>query len=204
MKHITFAIALCTLLCCANPLSAQTRTFNFGVKGGFEMSELQLNCVDIVADNSTGYFIGPVLNVNLPIAGLGANIAGLYGQHETEINGEMLKQQSLDIPVNLRLSMKFCVASLFVEAGPQLGFALGDRALSFYDNSLGDVNWNEDVADLSFNFGAGLTLLHFQVCLTYNTPLGHTGDFKWSNAITSVTHSSSKVSHWQLSAALFF
>ena len=188
-------------------IQAQTQTFRIGVKGGVNLTEFTFKNDDFKADNRTGFFIGPIVHVNLPLVGLGLNIAGLYNQKESKVNGaETIKHKTFDVPLNLRYAINFTGnAGIFFEAGPQIAFTLGDRALKYHDNDLADVNWRFNDSDISANVGGGLTLGHLQLGVNYNLPLGKTGEFEWNGTTEhQLLHTSSKAKTWQVSAAWFF
>ena len=69
------------------------------------------------ASKHTGFFIGPSVKFTLPVVGLGIDAAALYDQREaklkvdaenttgTELTSNKIKQQSINIPINLRYSI---------------------------------------------------------------------------------------------------
>ena len=99
---------LCTLfvaVCCmamAIPANAQV---SFGVKGGLNLSKMDWKIADTtinnVKENSTGFFIGPMIEATVPIVGLGVDGAVMYSQRGS---GD-LKQQGIEVPVNLKYSI---------------------------------------------------------------------------------------------------
>jgi len=157
-------------------------------------------------DNKLGWYVGPTLQVSLPIGGLGVDISGFYNQRKYEINGETIKQQSILVPVNARLNLGIGSAGgLYVAAGPQFAFNIGDD----------EFKWNMENAENTFqlkksafsvNLGAGLYLSeNFEVGFTYNIALGSTADASWKSATDAVLHNDdTKPKSWQVSAALFF
>ena len=69
-------------------MAAQAQGIKFGVKGGLDVQDMKFNENVFNTENKLGWFIGPTLQVSLPVGGLGVDIAGLYDQKTTEINGE--------------------------------------------------------------------------------------------------------------------
>ena len=69
MKKIISVLMVAVALMMVVP--AQAQLIKFGVKGGMNFSELDLNVrtFDGVKENSTGFFIGPMAEVTLPIVG---------------------------------------------------------------------------------------------------------------------------------------
>ena len=113
----------------------------------------------------------------------------------TGYGNETIKQKSLQIPLNLRYNIGLSsMAGLYLTAGPQFGFPVSDKV---YDTKVGEYRLND--ANLSFNFGAGVTLLgHLEVGFTYNLAAGKSGEFKNANDID--THNNA----WQIGAAFYF
>ena len=186
--------------------AAQSQTLRIGIKGGLNLSEFSLKSSDFDTDNRMGFFVGPIVNINLPMPGLAINLAGLYNQHEYKVSSETFKHKTLDVPLNLRYAIGLGeTANVFVEAGPQIAFTLGDRALQYRDNDLGDVNWHFNDTDLSANFGAGFTISHLQISVSYNVPLGKTGEFEWGRGTEDqLLHTKSSAKKWQIAAAWYF
>ena len=95
----TIVVMACLLL--AVPAQAQVQ---FGLKGGLDISKLDNN----LGDNATGFFVGPMLDVTLPILGLGIDVAALYSQSGLDVNGASSeKLKSVEIPVNLKWTLGF-------------------------------------------------------------------------------------------------
>lgn len=202
-KIFTLVVLLATMTVAAN---AQLK---FGVKGGLNLTTMKFD--NSVADksNQAGFFIGPTVNFTLPIVGLGIDASALYDQRSAKIDGaeETLKQQSLQIPINLRYGFGLGnTASIYLFAGPQFGFNIGDKSANIVNNAL---DWRMKDSNLSANVGIGLMLLnHLQVSANYNIAMGTTGEFNllkdvpdaaW-NQLTGKT----KTNAWQLSVAYFF
>ena len=99
MRKLFSIIVVMACLLLAIPAHAQVR---FGLKGGLDISRLDNN----IGDNATGFFVGPMLDVTLPIVGLGIDVAALYSQSGLDVdnkNSEKLK--SVEIPVNLKWTL---------------------------------------------------------------------------------------------------
>ena len=73
MKKIFSTLVIMACLLLAVPAQAQVK---FGLKGGLDVSKLD----NKVGDNTTGFFVGPMVDVTLPIIGLGIDVAALYSQ----------------------------------------------------------------------------------------------------------------------------
>ena len=199
-KFFTLVVLLATMTVAAQ---AQVK---FGVKGGLNLTNMKFDNSVANKSNQTGFFIGPTLNFTLPVVGLGIDASALYDQRSAEVNDEKLKQQSIQIPINLRYGFGLGnTASFYIFAGPQFGFNVGDKSNIINDAS----EWRLKDSNLSANVGLGLMLLnHLQVSANYNIALGTTGE---ANPITTTASTvgnlvtgKTKANAWQLSVAYFF
>ena len=202
-KFFTLVVLLATMAVAAQ---AQVK---FGVKGGLNLTNMKFDNSIIDKSNQTGFFICPTLNFTLPVVGLGIDASALYDQRSAKIEGsdDKLKQQSIQIPINLRYGFGLGnTASFYIFAGPQFGFNIGDKTTNLLNNAL---EWRLKDSNLSANLGVGLMLLnHLQVSANYNVALGTTGETNvisstWSTASNIVT-GKTKANAWQLSVAYFF
>lgn len=200
MKKLYSLIAL-VWMAWTVPVQAQ---INFGVKAGLNLTNFSINDSQLLsAENKTGFFAGVTTKITLPIVGLGVDGSLLYDQREAKekATGTSLKQQSIQIPVNVRYSVGLgSLANVFAYAGPQFGFNIGDKNESLS----GEVkNWRFKSSALSGNIGVGVTLVkHLQGTVNYNFALGKTGDFEVSNANSKTIKA--KANAWQVSVAYFF
>lgn len=201
-KFFTLVVLLATI----TVAQAQVK---FGVKGGLNLTNMKFDNSVANKSNQTGFFIGPTLNFTLPVVGLGIDASALYDQRSAKIEGseDKLKQQSIQIPINLRYGFGLGnTASIYLFAGPQFGFNIGDKTANIVDNAL---EWRLKDSNLSANVGVGLMLLnHLQVSANYNIALGTTGE---SNVISTTASTvgnlvtgKTKANAWQLSVAYFF
>ena len=204
-KFFTLVVLLATMTVAAQ---AQVK---FGVKGGLNLTTMKIDASVADKSNQTGFFIGPTVNFTLPIVGLGIDASALYDQRSSKATAgntsETLKQQSIQIPINLRYGFGLGnTASLYIFAGPQFGFNIGDKSANIVDNAL---EWRLKDSNLSANVGVGLMLLnHLQVSANYNIALGTTGETNVLSSTTSTVANlvtgKTKANAWQLSVAYFF
>ena len=147
------------------------------------------------------------MKFTLPVVGLGIDAAALYDQRSAKVGDEKIKQQSIQVPVNLRYGIGLgSTASFYIFAGPQFGFAIGDKSNNVFDNAL---EWRLKDSNLSANVGLGLMLLdHLQVSANYNIAIGTTGEFDviktTGNAIWDNVTGKAKANAWQISLAYYF
>ena len=207
MKKLFTLIVLVAATYFAVPANAQLK---FGIKGGLNITDMSLSNDVFETSNRTGFFIGPTIKFTLPIIGLGIDASALYDQREGEVNVEAddntlvstrLKQKSINIPINLRYDIGLgSLAAVYLAAGPQFGFNVGDKNQSLYKDV---AEWRLNTSNFSVNVGAGVMLLgHLQVGANYNIVCGKTGEITVLDGAESVLHGRSNT--WQISAAYYF
>ena len=187
------------------PASAQG--VKIGVKGGLNNTEMKFDESVFDAENRFGWFAGPVVRIDLPITGLGVDIAGLYDQRETKVNDEKIQQKSILVPINARLNLGLGdAAGIYVAAGPQFGFNVGDDEFKWKDKDNYERTFQLKKSSFSVNLGAGLYLSdHFEVGFTYNIAMGKTADATFKDAIkTATTNDDTKAKAWTISACYYF
>ena len=194
--------------------SAQAQV-KFGLKGGLNVTNMSLNSEVFDADNQTGFFIGPTVKFTLPIVGLGIDASALYDQRDAKITVEdngasvesKIKNQSINIPINLRYGVGLgSTASVYLFAGPQFGFNVGDKNQSIFKD-MGE--WRLKSSTFSVNVGLGAMLLsHLQISANYNIACGKTGETTVSSALGELAQSAAKkrgrANAWQIGLAYYF
>lgn len=191
----------------ANNASAQIK---FGLKGGVNVTDMSLNSSVFDASNRTGFFVGPTIKVQLPLVGLGIDASALYDQREAKIKvgntttKETLRSQAINIPINLRYGWGLSsMANIFLFAGPQFGFNVGDKDQKITESS----TWSVKNSNFSLNFGAGVTLLsHLQLTANYNVVCGKTSDATITEGLEQHTNKEvrSRANAWQIALAYYF
>ena len=211
MKKAISLLMLLTALVLSQPMQAQS--INFGVKGGMNNNEMKFDKSVFDSENRFGFFIGPTLKVALPLGGLGVDIAALYDQRESKVNDETIKQKSILVPVNARLNLGIgSSAGVYVAAGPQFGFNIGDDEYSW--KSLDESKANAEntfqlkKSNFSVNLGAGFYVSkHLEFGFTYNIAMGKTADATFKDAVDTAikpTEDDAKAKYWTISAAYYF
>ena len=194
MKKIfsAFMIAVCCMLMA---MPAQAQLLKWGVKGGVNMTKIDWDGgYKGNKDNSTGFFIGPMAEFNIPIVGLGVDASLLFAQRGIKVsegNDDItVKQNGIDIPVNLKYTIGLgSLLGIYVAAGPDF----------FFDFKKKDYV-DRKKAQVALNLGAGVKLLkHLQVGVTYQLPMGDS--FTWEEAGKAL---GAKNKTWQVSAAYLF
>ena len=211
-KFFTAAIVAVSMLFAASSAQAQVK---FGLKGGLNVTNMSLNSEVFDADNQTGFFIGPTVKFTLPIVGLGIDASALYDQRDAKVKVEddgssvesKIKNQSINIPINLRYGVGLgSTASLFLFAGPQFGFNVGDKNQSLYKDV---AQWRLKSSTFSVNLGLGAMLLsHLQISANYNIACGKTGETTVSEALGTtaqeVFSKRGRANAWQIGLAYYF
>ncbi|WP_440421116.1 porin family protein [Prevotella merdae] len=211
-KIFTAAIVAATMLFSTSSAQAQVK---FGLKGGLNVTNMSLNSEVFDADNQTGFFIGPTVKFTLPIVGLGIDASALYDQRDAKITVEdngasvesKIKNQSINIPINLRYGVGLgSTASVYLFAGPQFGFNVGDKNQSLFQD-MGE--WRLKSSTFSVNVGLGAMLLsHLQISANYNIACGKTGETTVSSALGELAQSAAKkrgrANAWQIGLAYYF
>lgn len=211
-KIFTAAIVAATMLFSTSSAQAQVK---FGLKGGLNVTNMSLNSEVFDADNQTGFFIGPTVKFTLPIVGLGIDASALYDQRDAKITVEdngasvesKIKNQSINIPINLRYGVGLgSTASVYLFAGPQFGFNVGDKNQSLFKD-MGE--WRLKSSTFSVNVGLGAMLLsHLQISANYNIACGKTGETTVSSALGEPAQSAAKkrgrANAWQIGLAYYF
>ena len=211
-KIFTAAIVAASMLFAASSAQAQVK---FGLKGGLNVTNMSLNSEVFDADNQTGFFIGPTVKFTLPIVGLGIDASALYDQRDAKVKVEddgesvesKIKNQSINIPINLRYGVGLgSTASLFLFAGPQFGFNVGDKNQSLFKDA---AQWRLKSSTFSVNVGLGAMLLsHLQISANYNIACGKTGETTVSEALGTtaqeVFKKRGRANAWQIGLAYYF
>ncbi len=177
MKKTIFAVALCIFTIVG---SLQSRAqLDFGVVAGMNLSKANFHEPvgrNFSSDNRCGWFVGPKLELSVPVIGIGVDASVQYSQRyingsDDELGSERTKAlRTLEVPINLRY--QFGVPALvagYVATGPQFGFNVGSKSFSSF--------WDADEyriknSILSWNIGVGLKVLkHVEVGVGYNIAL---------------------------------
>lgn len=200
-------LAMIVTMTAANNASAQIK---FGLKGGVNVTDMSLSSNVFDASNRTGFFVGPTIKVQLPLVGLGIDASALYDQREAKIKvgntttKETLRSQAINIPINLRYGWGLSsMANIFLFAGPQFGFNVGDKDQKITESS----TWSVKNSNFSLNFGAGVTLLsHLQLTANYNVVCGKTSDATIKEGLEQLTNKEvrSRANAWQIALAYYF
>ena len=211
MKKVLSIVFLVAAMLFAANANAQIK---FGLKGGLNVTSMSFSEEVFDASNKTGFFVGPMVKVTVPIVGLSFDAAALYDQKEADVKytgteGELgkvnVKQQSINIPVNVRYGFGLSsLANIFLFAGPQWGINVGDKNFKWNESS----SYSLKKSNFSVNVGASVTLLnHLQVSANYNIACGKSADATLSKALDAAANAGKDKSHnnsWQIALGYWF
>ena len=195
MKKLFSVLMVAVALMMAAP--AQAQIFKFGLKGGMNFTKLDTDVKSWydAKENSTGFYVGPMAEITLPIIGLGIDGALLYSQRG---DGEV-EQQGLEVPVNLKYTIGLgSMLGFYVAAGPDFFFNFKDVDVESIETTKTQV---------SVNIGAGLKLLRkLQVGVTYQIPLQESHELKNISSVPGAKDIKTGVKNatWQASLAYIF
>lgn len=212
MKKFFTTLLVAFGLMTATTASAQVQ---FGLKAGVNVANMSLDESVLDASNRAGFFVGPTVKFTLPIVGLGIDASALYDQREAKVSvdgtqqlfntEQTIKHRQIAVPINVRYGFGLGeTASLFLFAGPQFGFNVGDKEQSLWHDA---AQWKLKTSNFSVNVGVGAMLLnHLQVTANYNIACGSTGEINTAvdaaqNLFKGVK---GKSNSWQIGLAYYF
>jgi hypothetical protein len=190
---------------------------SLGVKGGVDLAELTFKDDVFNSTNRMGWFVGPTLNIPIPLPGMSIDLSAMYSQRESKIdvyyspNGtsetrrmDALKTKQIIVPLALRYTISLGTnIKVFAFGGPQLGFLVGDEEQNLTDDN--EAIWRLKKSAFSVNVGAGLGLGRLQLSANYNVGVSKTGEVTWKTATQAVADGwNGNYNSWQISAAYYF
>ena len=186
-------------------MSMHAQGIKFGVKGGFDIQDMKFDEKVFKTQNRLGWFVGPTVQVALPVMGLGLDIAGLYDQKSTKVNGESIKQKYILVPVNARFTLGVGeAAGLYVAAGPQFAFNIGDDVDFKWEHEYVQNTFQLKKSAFSVNLGAGFFLSrHLEFGFIYNVAVSSTADASFDEGMKAISDDT-KPKSWQISATYYF
>ena len=189
-------------------VEAQVR---FGIKGGFQLAQMEFNTDALRSSNRAGFFIGPTLKIGLPLPAMTIDASMLFSQHDLKVQDEVFKQKSFVLQGNARIGAGLGeVLGIFLLGGPQFSFNVGDDVVHWFSEDGEFKQFTLQETMLSFNLGAGVTFAsHFEAALHYNIPISKTGDFTWqqfSDELFDQTwnHAKTRTNAWSIAFTYFF
>ena len=171
-----------------------------GVRGGLTVGELRFDRDVINSDNRVGYTGGLLLDVGIPVVGLGIEASVMYTHRDNRLTDQerIFKRHYIDIPLMVRYKMSLAgikrVLEPMVFTGPSISILFDENAPSNYDNSKTYLSWD---------IGAGVELFrHLRVTAAYG--LGMSRAMKCIDREYTGDKVNGKDRYWTVSAAWLF
>ena len=159
MRILVVAMALVASM----PMMGQMR---LGLRSGIAVNQGRMSSDLMDSDNRIGYSGGVVLDINVPVVGLGVEASAMYSHRGGKISrkDEVFKGHYIDIPVYARYRVSLPVADKLIApyafTGPNFSVLFKEGESSTKENSKTSVSWN---------VGAGVDLLnHIRLSATYS------------------------------------
>jgi hypothetical protein len=180
----------------------------FGIKGGLNFNSLEdinlKGVKDFDIGNSTGFNVGILYKIKIPLVGLAIQPELIYSQTNSSINTEIaglsnlngdLKLGTLMLPVGLQWGIDLVLFRPFIQAVPYIGYTVNTQ------NKITNLNWNVDKFKYGVGLGAGLDIWKLQISGRYNWDLGDVAEFEWKGVDT---FKGGKNKGFELSLAILF
>lgn len=218
MKKILVS-ALVALMAIFAVVPVQAGIFKWGIEGGINMSKMKISKSALEANNRSGWFAGVKAQVTIPLLGLGIDGAVLYSQKYMDVEKAMVgtsltgqpyyymgtESKSMpyfELPINIKYNIGFSsVIGAYISTGPQWSYYMGGKTFTFEDGTIGSFK----DTNFSWNIGLGINAIkHLQLGVTYNIPIGKTGEVKEMNAWDVTKALDMKNNTWQVRLAYMF
>ncbi len=182
-------------------VSAAQAQLRFGVKGGVNIASVKFNQDVIESKNITGFHIGPMVELMVPVLGIGFDAAMVYSQKGFELNDKGYRNSYVDIPVNLKYKIMLPLVKPYLAAGPYASIRVsGDKVTDIPGKVTDQLKAKSFAAGLNFTAGAEVFDI-VQVGLTYS--LGLTDNYETFDKKNPISYMG-KPHTWMISAAVFF
>ena len=185
----------------------------FGIKGGFNFTSF--GDIDLGKDatyktafeKKTGYHVGLLYKVKIPMIGLAIQPELLYSQVQGDLSISKTSSQSvsgttsnvkmtyLQLPVALQWGVDLMLFRPFLQAVPYIGYSFAR------DNGNKDLEWDVNKFRYGIGLGAGIDIWKLQVSGRYCWDLGKVADFEWQGV---KTFEGGKNKGFELSLAILF
>ena len=196
-KNILFVLLLA--VASVLPAAAQVR---LGVRGGVTLGELRFDRDVINSDNRMGYTAGLLVDLNIPVVGLGIEASAMYthrnDRYRLSDDYQVFKRHYFDIPVYARYRLSLSgighVFAPYIFTGPCFSVLFGEDTPANHENSKTVLSWD---------VGAGADLFnHLRLSATYGLGISKAMDYIDREYTGDHVHGKDK--HWTVSAAWLF
>ena len=132
--------------------------------------------------------------------------AAVKEENTSEVDGETVRRQNLDLQANIRKGVEIVSGtSIFAFAGPQFAFNIGAKNIGEVTDYVKEWRWKD--SDFSFNVGGGVRINNIEVRVNYNTAFGKTAEAKIpNNVLTNIDELKlePKSNAWQIGLTYIF
>lgn len=195
-KNILLAIMLIAV---ALPAAAQLR---LGIRGGITIGEMRFDRDIIDSDNRVGYTGGLLLDLGIPVVGIGVEASVMYSHRNSRYrlsnDYQVFKRHYIDIPVYARYRLSLPKIERFfapyIYTGPSFSVLFKENAPDNYANSKTVLSWD---------VGAGADLFnHLRLSATYGLGISKALEYIDREYTGERIHGKDK--HWTINAAWLF
>lgn len=197
MNTIKYYVLALVLALAALPVWGQVR---LGLRAGITVNELRLDRDFVSSSNRAGYTGGLVLDMNIPVVGVGFEASAMYTYRNNRLTTQdhTFKRHYIDIPVYARYRLSIPGVQQYfapyVFTGPCFSILFDDDAPIGINNSRTYTSWD---------VGGGADLFnHLRLSVSYG--IGITRALEIIDSEYKGTQVEGKDRHWTLSAAWLF
>lgn len=190
-------LILLLVMAAAMSAAAQVR---LGLRAGITVGELRFDRDVIDSDNRVGYTGGLVLDLNIPVVGLGVEASAMYTRRNNRLTDgdRVYKRHYIEFPVYARYRLSLPgvqrIFAPYIFTGPNF-------AVLFNEDS--DDYLRSKKTYLSWDAGLGADLLgHLRLSAAYG--LGITKAMSYIDSEYHGDHVNGRDRHWTLNAAWIF
>lgn len=209
MKKFTAFLAIAALLV-AMPSKAENK-FQIGLKaqGNLVVNDVNdLKNTNITKGESYSGFSAGVVLKTPSLLGFSLNLSGLYSWNNQKIEDTTIKQNFIDVPLNLRWQFGFKNFGIFLQAGYEFDFNIGSKEYKIESKDaqgvvteMGDFIANK--TRQGANLGLGVMLFgHLEVAANYHWSFGDDSELK--DALDNIKDIKLGTQQLQLGVAYYF
>ena len=181
----------------------------FGIKAGLNfntMGDINLSNIEKGSmDNKTGFHVGALYKMKIPLTGLSLQPELVYTQNEstlgTKSNADIcdFKMKQLQLAASLQWGLDLILLRPYLQVAPYLGYVMDNNT------SIKDMKWKMDELRYGIGLGAGLDIWKLQVSGKYVWDMGKASEFDSSKlGLGSGLLKAKKDKGFQLSVAYMF
>ena len=181
----------------------------FGIKAGLNfntMGEINLDNIEKGSmDNKTGFHVGALYKMKIPLTGISLQPELVYTQNEstlgTKSNADIcdFKMKQLQLAASLQWGLDLILLRPYLQVAPYIGYVMGNKT------SIKEMKWEMDELRYGLGLGAGVDIWKLQVSGKYVWDMGKASEFDSSViGIGSGLLKGKKDKGFQLSVAYMF